>query len=33
MLCAYYDKTCDSAQLFGDLSIAGGKCGHLRLFQ
>ena len=22
MLCAYYDKTCDSSQLFGDLSIA-----------
>lgn len=23
MLCAYYDKTCDSAQLFRDLAIAG----------
>lgn len=23
MLCAYYDKTCDSAMLFDDLSIAG----------
>ena len=23
MLCAYYDKTCDSAMLFDDLAIAG----------
>lgn len=23
MLCAYYDKTCDSAGLFDDLAIAG----------
>ena len=25
MLCAYYDKTCDSASLFDDLEIAGNN--------
>ncbi len=30
MLCAYYDKTCDSAQLFGDLAIA--KDTHYRKY-
>ena len=34
MLCAYYDKTCDSAQLFGDLSIAcdAGYREHLNQY-
>lgn len=29
MLCAYYDKTCDSASLFEDLKIASDS-GHMR---
>ena len=34
MLCAYYDKTCDSTQLFGDLSIAcdAGYREHLNQY-
>lgn len=38
MLCAYYDKTCDSSELFDDLAIAvderwnGGYCQHLNQY-
>ncbi|MCI9151301.1 MAG: AAA family ATPase, partial [Lachnospiraceae bacterium] len=38
MLCAYYDKTCDSAELFDDLAIAvderwnGSYCQHLNQY-
>ena len=34
MLCAYYDKTCDSSQLFMDLTIAGddGYQAHLNQY-
>lgn len=28
MLCAYYDKTCDSAALFGDLAVASEGAGY-----
>ena len=33
MLCAYYDKSCDSRELFQDLKIAGTKDFHTYLNQ
>lgn len=33
MLCAYYDRTCDSSKLFDDLSIAQDKCYSTHLNQ
>lgn len=31
MLCAYYDRTCDSSSLFSDLTIAGDESYKIRL--